>query len=78
MYADFKSLLLNLPIPILLLEDKNVKLSNKETKKLLSLNNECLDELVKERIEQKIFKSCHYMEGIGENNIPEVSLAADD
>ncbi len=43
MNEDFKVLLLNLPIPILLLADKQVTLSNNETKKLLSIATESKD-----------------------------------
>ena len=46
MYADFKQLLLNLPIPILVLDDKTVKISNNETKRLLSLHLDCDDSAV--------------------------------
>lgn len=74
MYTDFKSLLHKLPIPVLVLDDKAVKLSNNETKKLLSLDLESLDTSVKERIDKKIFRACNYMEGIGEGNMPELSL----
>ena len=74
MNEDFKALLLNLPIPILLLSDKQVTLSNNETKKLLSLPNEAKDATVEERITEKLFRSCHYMEGIGEDIAPKLAL----
>lgn len=50
MCEDLRSLLLNLPIPILVLDNSSVHLSNNETKKLLSLQEDCSNDDLQDHI----------------------------
>lgn len=71
MNADLKSLLLNLPKPLLLVnnETKEAVLANIEVTKLLSVTE--LDETkrlinINKRLKDKIFKPYNYVEGLGD------------
>eukprot|EP00347_Sterkiella_histriomuscorum_P002976 403366078 len=65
---DFSNLLLNLPQPLLLLDENNQEavLANKELYKLLSINQDQGSVAISSRLSQKILEPYNYIEGLGD------------
>eukprot|EP00347_Sterkiella_histriomuscorum_P015876 403355346 len=71
MNEDLKNLLINLPLPILLLDPdtQEVQLANNELFRLMSIPEDQTFKDINSRLQEKIFQPFNYIEGLGDQDI---------